>query len=232
MSAVPLAGAGLCLLVGLLASFELRRRLELVANAEHELRGPASGLSLACETLRRDPATRRHAVVLEAQLDRLRAGLADLEAARSGRRAECGRTPVEIAAAAQAAVRPWRDWLGSAGFEWEGGPAPTVLDRRRLAQALGNLMANAAEHGAGQVQVRGRTTARGVRIEVRNRLSADGGRRASRDRGRGIAIATRAARDLGGRLLVSFDGERAVAVLELPLTALEPSDGPSGAEAA
>ena len=134
--------------------------------------------------------------------------------------------------AAQAAVRPWREWLGSAGFEWEGGPAPTVLDRRRLAQALGNLMANAAEHGAGQVQVRGRTTARGVRIEVRNRLRADGGRRAFPDRGRGLAIATRAARDLGGRLLVSFDGERAVAVLELPLTALEPSDGPSGAEAA
>ena len=246
MSVALLAAAAGCLAVGLLATLELRRRLELVARAEHELRGPATALSLACEALRRDPMGRRHAIVLEGQLDRLRCGLADLEAARRGRRGKAGREPAELACATEAALRPWRDWLGGTSFEWHGGPAPAVLERGRLAQALGNLVANAAEHGAGEVRVRGRTTARGVRIEVRNSVAArapgTGGPRpplraplpprAYRDRGRGLAIASRAARDLGGRLLVSFDGELAVAVLELPAEAVEPSDGPSGAETA
>ena len=169
--------------------------------------------------------------MLEAQLDRLRCGLADLEAARRGRRGRAGRAPAELASATEAALRPWRDWLGGTSFEWHGGPAPALLQRGRLAQALGNLVANAAEHGAGEVRVRGRTTARGVRIEVRNSVAPrlpDSGR----DRGRGLAIASRAARDLGGRLLVSLDGELAIAVLELPLEAVEPSAGPSGAETA
>jgi len=228
--ALLLAAAG-CLVTGLVATLELRRRLELVARAEHELRGPATGLSLACESLRRDPLGRRHAIVLEAQLDRLRCGLADLEAARRGRRGRTVRAPAELASATEAALRPWRDWLGGTSFEWHGGPAPALLQRGRLAQALGNLVANAAEHGAGEVRVRGRTTARGVRIEVRNSVAPrlpD----SRRDRGRGLAIASRAARDLGGRLLVSLDGELAIAVLELPLEAVEPSAGPSGAETA
>ena len=269
MNTALLVPAVLCLVSGLVATFELRRRLELVARAEHELRGPAAALSLACETIRREPAARRHAAVLEAQLDRLRAGLADLEAARRGRRpAVADGLPVEIAETARAATRPWRDWIGDGRFEWEGGPAPAVLDRGRLAQALGNMVANAAEHGAGDVVVRGRTTASAVRIEVRNRVvrdrEASGARPASPgarpaslgprpaapdarpaspdarpalpgamlDRGRGLAIASQAARDLGGRLLMSVDCESAVAVLELPLRALEPSAGPGGAETA
>src|SRR6185503_2663761 len=55
---------------------------ELVARAEHELRGAATALALACEALRRDPAASGHATVIEAQLDRLRAGLEDLGSAR------------------------------------------------------------------------------------------------------------------------------------------------------
>ena len=226
-----MSAALLLAVAGLLATLELRRRLELVARAEHELRGPATGLSLACEALRRDPLGRRHAIVLEAQLDRLRCGLADLEAARRGRRGRAVPAPAELASATEAALRPWREWLGGTSFEWHGGPAPALLQRGRLAQALGNLVANAAEHGAGEVRVRGRTTARGVRIEVRNSVASRSAG-SYRDRGRGLAIASRAARDLGGRLLVSLDGELAVAVLELPLEAIEPSAGPSGAETA
>ena len=55
---------------------------ELVARAEHELRGAATALALACETLRRDPAAGGHAAMIDAQLDRLRAGLEELEVAR------------------------------------------------------------------------------------------------------------------------------------------------------
>ena len=40
---------------------------ELVARAEHELRGAATALSLACEALRRDPVAREHAAVIDAQ---------------------------------------------------------------------------------------------------------------------------------------------------------------------
>ena len=59
--------------------------LERVALAEHELRGAATALALACEALSRDPAARGHASVIDAQLDRLRAGLGELEAAGRGR---------------------------------------------------------------------------------------------------------------------------------------------------
>src|SRR6185295_14642915 len=55
---------------------------DLVARAEHEVRGAAAALALACENLRRDPATGDQAAMIEAQLDRIRAGLEDLEAAR------------------------------------------------------------------------------------------------------------------------------------------------------
>jgi hypothetical protein len=61
---------------------------EPIARAEHELRGAATALALVCETLRRDPAADGHAEVIDAQLDRLRAGLEDLSRARSGDRVD------------------------------------------------------------------------------------------------------------------------------------------------
>jgi signal transduction histidine kinase len=174
---------------------------ELVARAEHELRGAATALALACETLRRDPAARSHAAVIDAQLDRLRAGLEDLDAARRGAPAEgaaAAESTVELAELTQAAARPW-----DTSFEWEGGPAPAYIDRRRFAKALGNVLANAAEHGAGDIRVTGRAHNGGVRLQVRNR-------------GRGLAIATEAAEELGGSLSFEIVEDTAVATLDLP----------------
>src|SRR3954468_12938089 len=71
----------------------LRLRLERVARAEHELRGPLTAFGLALDAARGTPAGRRLAVVLDAELARARAGLADLAAARSGRRAGGGAAP-------------------------------------------------------------------------------------------------------------------------------------------
>jgi two-component system sensor histidine kinase MtrB len=172
---------------------------ERVARAEHELRGAATGLGLVCEVLRRDPRASAHAAALDAQLDRLRAGVADLEAARAGvdsapRTAE----PVELSSLARAAAKPW-----PSSFEWEGGPVSTELDRRRFAKALGNVLANAAEHGAGDVRVTGRAHDGGVRLEVRNK-------------GRGLAIAADAAEELGGRLSFEIVDDTAIATLDLP----------------
>ena len=67
---------------------------EQIARAEHELRGAATALSLVCEAVRRDPAASHHAAVIDAQLDRMRAGLSDLEAARGERSTEAGREEV------------------------------------------------------------------------------------------------------------------------------------------
>jgi signal transduction histidine kinase len=221
----------------------LRRRLELVARAEHELRGPVTALSLAFERIQRDPAAARHAAVLGVQLDRLRAGLADLDAARRGAHVARHLEQVELAALARASLEPWRSVLRQCTFDWRAGEAAATTDRCRLAQALGNLVANSAEHGAGDLRVRASRVGGAVRLELRNRNRDAPGRSAkdrrvregkyrdaregkdrsgragsagTSDRGRGIPIAARAARELGGRLLVRVGERETVAVLEIP----------------
>jgi signal transduction histidine kinase len=220
MSAVALAclaAAAACLGVGLVALRMLRRRLDLVARAEHELRGPAMALALASERIRRDPAAAPHAEMLEAQLERLRAGLADLGAARRGRRAPGGPlTSVELGPFVRAALEPWREALRRCSLDWRAGPTTALTDRRRLAQALGNLMANSAEHGAGELDVQARRMPGGLRLELRNRNGPEARRPDPAGRGQGVAIASRAARDLGGRLLVDVHAAGTLAVLELP----------------
>jgi signal transduction histidine kinase len=245
MTFACLVGAVACLAVGLVALRALRRRLEFVARAEHELRGPATALALACERMRRDAAAARHAVVLEAQLERLRAGLEDLAAARHGRRAAGGPvSPVELDPFVRAAVEPWRAALRRCSLDWRAGAATALADRGRLAQALGNLLANSAEHGTGELDVRARRVPGGIRLEFRN-----GNRQLARpaheeeggagergalaagrsDRGQGVAIASQAARDLGGRLLVDVQPAGTLAVLELPeQSASEPAPGQPG----
>lgn len=181
---------------------------ERVARAEHELRGAATALALVCEALRRDPAARHHGAAIEAQLDRLRAGLADLEAARTGKSVAPVAEPVELSSLTRAGVE----------FAWIGGPAPARLDRGRFAQALGNMLANAAEHGVGKVRVVGRANEGRVTLEVSNRVPR--GPRVERgetdERGRGLLIASRAAEELGGRLRFEIVGDSAVATLDLP----------------
>jgi signal transduction histidine kinase len=199
---------------------------ERAARAEHELRGAATALALVCEALRRDPAARRHGAAIEAQLDRLRAGLAELEAARTGRSVAPVPEPVELSSLTRAAME----------FAWVGGPAPARVDRGRFAQALGNMLANAAEHGAGAVRVVGRAHDGRVTLEVSNRVAAGSeagrGKRAPGEpapgerapgepvpgeRGRGLLIASEAADELGGRLSFEIVGDSAVATLDLPV---------------
>ena len=103
-------------------------------------------------------------------------------------------------------------------FDWTADGLPVSADRRRLAQAFGNLLANAVEHGGGEIVVRGRRSEGGLRIEVENTGGGAPlrGRRGTR-RGRGLGIAARALGHAGGRL-TSVDrpeGGR-IAVAELP----------------
>jgi two-component sensor histidine kinase len=171
----------------------MRRRLSLMADAEHELRGAAAAIGLAADRVSRTGATIGFWSVVRLQLDRMAAGLEDLASARAARRS-AGAAP-----------------LGEA--EMEAG---------RLAQILGNLIANATEHGVGSVDVSTSRPAGAVRIEIRNRNRprelAEAAARAE-GRGRGLAIAERAARELGGRLSVASAGGETRAELELPAPA-------------
>ena len=199
----------------------LRRRLRLVARAEHELRGPVTVLSLTTERLRRDSAAERHAFPLECELARLCQGLDDLAAARLGSRARPGRaaTPAPLEAMARSAVAGWAPLLRREGrpsrVSWEAGAAPVDMPRGRAAQALGNLLANAAEHGSGEVELNGRRSERGVRVEVRSAGRPADGPRAP-GRGQGLSIARDAVEDAGGRLELTAEGDETVVSLDLP----------------
>jgi signal transduction histidine kinase len=172
----------------------LERRLLLVARADHELRGPLTTLLMAVE--RRAP--------YETELARVRLGLADLAEARRGRRAAPHPEPVPVAALTRRAA------AGRATVDWSAGDIVVRADPRRLSQALGNLLANAAQHGAGDVVVRGRRAGRRVRIEV---ADAGPGISSRRRGGHGLAIADAAAADSGGRL----DASSGHPVIDLPL---------------
>jgi signal transduction histidine kinase len=222
-----------------------RRRLEAVADAEHELRGPATVLLLACERLRRDPSARRHVWALEAELQRMRRALRALtDARRGGESTAVGDVSVLEAARAaddvvSAPARPgwgapagrdlhdlvggalagWEPSLRAAGrplrFRWDAGRVGLPEQRDAIASVLANLVANAAEHGAGAVRVQGTRASKAVRVEITNRS-----RRRSLavpHRGRGLAIAQHAAREAGGALAVSEADGEFTAALELPL---------------
>jgi len=158
--------------LALAALCTLRRRLELVADAEHELRGAVTAIGLA--------ADRERPLPVQLQLDRMTAALADLSEARGAQ-----------------------------------SPPPAQLEPGRLAQVLANVIANAAEHGVGPVEVRACRQGGVARLELVNRSKSEGqGGRAGR--GRGVVIAKRAAGELGGRVTVSQEGGVTRTIVELP----------------
>ncbi len=203
----------------LLVVLRLSRRLELAARACHELRGPAAALGLAVASLAREPRGRRLALAFETQLDRLRSGLDDLEAARTGHRASGTPADIPLDRFLRGAAEGWRTSAQAVGrgieLRSELGPTVVRADRGRLSQALGNLVANAVEHGSGTVQVLGRRRGDRVLVEVRDE-GVFAGKARRRGRGRGLGIASGAAEDAGGRLTLERREDGTVAALELP----------------
>jgi signal transduction histidine kinase len=204
-------------------------RLERVARATHELRAPLCAARLGLHAARRAGGWESLAAV-DHELERAALGLADLEAARSGRRARSLDAPVAAGDLLERVQRSWTPlaWPTSREVRVEGLPAGSVApvrgDARRLAQALGVLVGNALEHGRGDVVLSARSWAGRVRFEVAD--DGDGPQRSLRRltrgrfggrgaRGRGLAIAARIARDHGGRLLRESGGGCRM-VLELP----------------
>lgn len=200
----------------------LHRRLELVADAEHELRGPVAAIDLAAHALGRTPATRARAAALAGQLDRLRAALADLEAARRGRRGIVHPEPLALDAVAASSAAGWEPAARLAGgalqVEHSGRPGWIRADRGRISQALGNLIANAVEHGGGRVAVRTGVAGDGrVRVEIADQGAPAGRRPLATRRGRGLAIAERAVTAAGGRLTATrLPGGGTAVTIDLP----------------
>jgi signal transduction histidine kinase len=230
------AGAAGCLAVALWRA--LGSTSERVARACHELRGPLTavrlGLQLGAGTGELSPARLR---ALDLELGRAALALDDLGAARSARGVPRAPLPVDLEHLIADSVEAWRPAAAARGValsgSWSGSPRAVWGDRLRLAQAIGNLISNAIEHGGGAVEVRGRCDREAARIEV-----TDGGpglpapvaelmRRPYGSRGRGLAIAGAAAAWHGGRLAAAPSERGARLVLELPAAELgrEPTGG-------
>jgi signal transduction histidine kinase len=216
-----------------LAWRELRRGRELVARACHELRGPlaAAHLALHASVSGRGGGAPPGARLAAIEIELRRAGLAldDLAAARTGRRVADRDEVVDIDELIAYQAATWKAVAPVFGCELRvvpgAGGALVRGDRVRLAQAVGNLLANALEHGAGTVELGARAVAGRVRIEVADEgagLPAPVAQLASRARagrgrrGRGLAIASDIAARHGGRIVSAPSGAGARLAIELP----------------
>lgn len=200
-----------------------RQRLVLAARAGHEVRGPLCAARLALDGLER--SARVEAIDLE--LRRAALALDDLAGAERGRRGSERLQAVDVGRLLADAEHAWRALAAAhgAGLEVDGARGRVVGDRLRLAQACGNLVANAVEHGGGCVRVRASCGAGRVRVEVADAgpglpapipalIAAARGRRSRR--GHGLAIAAAIAERHGGRLDSVPAARGAHLVLDLP----------------
>jgi signal transduction histidine kinase len=196
-----------------------RRHLELVACARHELAGPLHAAGLALHVARRETPSPRLAAI-ELELRRVGLALDDLDAARAGVRVRDSARVVDVGCLLAEQALAWQVAARDRGRSLRVAASSGLTVRAdpvRLAQAVGNLLANAIEHGTGTVELRAAAEAGRVRIEVAD--DGDGPPatirrpRAGRGaRGRGLAIAADIAARSGGRLATS--GARVA--IELP----------------
>lgn len=220
----------------------LGTRMEAVARACHELRGPLTAARLGLEIGVRGGLSPARLRAIELELGRATLALGDLaELGRVGKASLCLRTPgveqLDLKELVAESIEAWRPAASAAGVElrmaWSGGAAAVVGERFRLAQATGNLIANAIEHGGGGVEVRGRAERSEVRIEVtdegpglnaplpelarRARRRGRGWSCTDRSRGHGLAVVAAVAAAHGGRLAAAPSERGARLVLELPV---------------
>jgi signal transduction histidine kinase len=179
---------------------------ERAARVRHEVRQPLTAAQLALHgAARRGEIAPTLVAALELELRRAAIALEDPAAARPA--------DVDLHDLLGCQVRTWREVAAAHGatlvLEPGAGTAIVHADALRLAQATGNVVANAIEHGGGQIVIRTLRVADRVRVEV-----ADGGPglpasvaeltrrpRAGRgERGRGLAIAAGVLAHCGGRV--------------------------------
>ncbi|MBV9212470.1 MAG: hypothetical protein JOZ25_02365 [Actinobacteria bacterium] len=206
-----LAVGGWALAIALAARVRtLAARIRAVGDCEHELRGALTAFALVAGGARRTPAGRRIAESLESEMARARRALAQLTAARTGAVRSSPTEPVALERLVRSAVLAWsrrRPML----LDWRAGDARVPEDRGAVAQALGNLLSNAVEHGSGAVGVRAERDGKAVRLEVVNACDPE--------HGRGLRIARQSAAGAGGTVDFAVTGAVARAELVLPVEA-------------
>ncbi len=205
-------------------------RMENVARACHELRGPLTaarlGLDHGAGNGELTPARLR---AIDLELGRAALVLDDLEAVRTRRSRSRPPEAIDLEQLVFDSVEAWRPAATANGVElhaaWSGWAATVWGDRLRLAQVTGNLIANAIEHGGGVVEVHGRAGRGRARIEVTDTGPGlpgpvgellRGARWGRGRRGRGLAIASAIAAGHGGRLAAAPAVRGARLVVELP----------------
>lgn len=233
-SAAALAGwvaAGIAAAMMIAVRRMLGSRMEAVARACHELRGPLTAARLGLSLGSRGgelSADRLRAI--DTELGRATLALQDLDdfGRASPRMRELEKLDVlELMIDCKHASFGLADFMGATMMgSWDGPRVSVWGDRLRLAQALGNLISNAIEHGGGLVHVCGVVGQATVRIEVSDEgpgLPAPVAelsrrkRRAGCARGRGLAIVTAIAEAHGGRVVTAPADRGARVILELPL---------------
>lgn len=217
-------------------------RGEHLAAVAHELRGPLQAAELILAAAARELPDRpggseslgRVGVLgaLEVELGRLRLAVGDLT--RPG--ATRARTPQPWsccdADGLVAELAPgWRAQAAAAGrrvtVRGAAGPLGARIERLRLAQGLGNLVANALEHGRGDIEVRVGLSPDGAAVQVEVRDEGPGLPQSvtalvartpdpQRARGRGLMIAAQVAADAGGRLFSAPAPQGTRLVLRVP----------------
>lgn len=247
--AVAITGWGSSAVLALVLA---RRRAAALARGEHlaavvhELRGPlqAAGFILAGAERRATGETADALGALEVELGRLRLAVGDLHAPAAGVPGTGRPATCDVAALLRELAPGWHARAAAEGravrVHRSTIPAWVRGDRLRLAQALGNLVANALEHGLGDVEVLLTAAADGTpQVEVHDAgpgLPASVARLVARapdprrPRGRGLGIAARIAADAGGRLWAAPAASGARLVLRLPAagTAGAQRTGPAG----
>lgn len=264
-AAVALAGWTLAvggILVAAIVRYRTAGYAEAVARACHELRGPLAAVRLGLDLAGRSGQLADDRIrALDLELGRAALALDDLSEIWQRRpvpgRSQTGeREEIDVARLLTDSVEAWRGAAATRGVELRllsPGPEGVIHgERLRLAQATGNLIANAVEHGGGVVEVSCRIDRATVRIEVvdggtglpapvAELVRGDGPRCASRGwparlgrrrpvtrRGYGLAIASAVAVAHGGRLAAAPSERGARLVLELPSAEAEALTSPAG----
>jgi two-component system sensor histidine kinase MtrB len=157
-----------------------RVQRRFVSDVSHELRTPLTTVRMAADVLHEardgfDPAVERSAEILQAQLDRFEALLADLleisryDAGAASLEAE----PTDLRGVARSVIEAMETLADRKGstitLVAPAVPCTAEVDSRRIERVLRNLVANAIEHGEGRpVQVRVAADEQAVAVAVRD----------------------------------------------------------------
>lgn len=203
--------------------------MALVAQASHELRGPLCAAQLGLSLIV-DPSAQQRKAAIDLELRRATRTVDDLLSVRRGTSSVDFPTAHDLHTTVSDAVescQPLAQRLGRK-LEYRGVPTGVLVwaDPVRVAQACGNLILNALEHGAGGVTVATMTTSLAVQVEVRDegcglsaaleQVQARPNRKSLEPRGHGLRVVAEVANRSGGRVFTSADKRNSITI-EFPL---------------